>query len=168
MSNNMQRSNYSPDVEDIELATMMGKMGVNCRKITLTYLANKLNMSAPAVSCRIDRMVRSKFIKGFTADINLRMLYPDLTSGMLSVYLKHRSDKNEIHRFMRSCVYVQRSYDGRGSSDYILEVTAPNREIFNDVYHKIGALNSVENVEILATFSGGIDHHNQAELLPAV
>lgn len=168
MLNEKQKVRYSPDIDDIKLAAIMGEMGGNCRKVTLQYMGSRLNMSAPAISGRLDKMIKKKFIKGITADINLKMVYPELTSGIIAIYLNHRADKRELKRFVESCVYVQKSYDGRDGSDYIFEITAPDWRRFNEVYHDLGALNSVDKVKVLATFGGGVEHHNHAELLHAV
>lgn len=168
MSNDIAKGLYNLDEEDIKLAAIMGRRGGNCRKVSLKSAATVLCMTPPAIADRLNKMVKKQFIQGFTADLNLRMLYPDLTSGIVVVYLKHRAGRQELLRFIEDCVYIQRSHDGRDSGDYILEITAPTWQLFNDVYHKIGAMYSVEKVEILTTFGAGVEHHNQAELLPAV
>lgn len=167
-SNDLKMGLYKLDREDIKLAAILGRRGGNCRKVSLKKAGAVLQLTPSAISDRINKLLKNNFIEGFTADINLRMVYPELMSGMVAVNLKHRANRQEILRFAESCVYIQRCYDGRGCADHIFEITAPDWQTFNEVYHKIGALYSVDKVEILTTFSGGVEYHNQAELLPAV
>ena len=89
----------------------------------IKQLAEKVFLSSPAVSSRVDRLEKSGMIKGYQAQLNMKELGLGMQAFVnLSVLPDHHEAVMEI---IRGCVNVLECHHVTGSYTLLLKVTFP-------------------------------------------
>lgn len=153
------------DEADCRLIMMLSK---DSRNTTLKVMGEEINMTGAAVSDRIRGLKKSGIIRGFGVEINADKIWSDPVTGLVAVYLKHYINEALLWKLVNECKYIQKSYCCDDASDHTFLIKAPNRKIFDRVYHKLGALNCVDKVEKRMVLHEEQFHHDEVELLDVI
>lgn len=114
----------------------------------LKYLANKVFLSSPAVSARIDRLEKNKIITGYHASINSESLGFHITA-FINLALDPKL-KPTFYPFIEACPNVLECNCVTGSHSMLIKVCFPST-IELDTF--IGQLQKYGNTETQIVFS---------------
>ncbi len=117
-------------------------------RMPLKYLANKVFLSSPAVSARIDRLEKNGFITGYHASVNPESLGYHITA-FINMALDPKQ-KPTFYPFVESCPNVLECNCVTGAYSMLMKVCFPNTMEL-DAF--IGQLQKFGNTETQIVFS---------------
>ncbi len=137
------------DQTDKELIAILQKNG----RISLKVLAEKVYLSSPAVSARIDRLEKEGFITGYYAKLNqLKLGYP------ITAYINLEMEpiqKPEFYPFVDKCPNVIECSCVTGSYSMLLKVAFPSTMELDTF---IGRLQKYGRTSTQIVFSTPVEH----------
>ena len=134
---------------DREILAMLQK---NART-SLKEIAEKVYLSSPAVSARIDNLVENGYIEGFHAVVNTEKLGYHIRAFInLEVA---PTDKPEFYPFIENCKNVVACSCVTGDYSMLMEVLFPSTDELDQF---IGELQQFGRTKTLIVFSTIVDH----------
>ena len=122
-------------------------------RMSLKDIAQKVYLSSPAVSVRIDNLVDSGYIEGFHAQINTeKMGYHIKAFINLEV---SPVDKKEFYPYIKECKNVIECNCVTGDYSMLLEVLFPSTDELDQF---IGELQKYGRTKTLIVFSTSVEH----------
>lgn len=141
--------NNELDYIDKEILAMLQE---NAR-ISLKEIAEKVYLSSPAVSSRIDNLVAGGYIEGFHATINpVKMGYHIKAFINLEV---SPVDKEQFYPYIKECKNVVECNCVTGEYSMLLEVFFPSTDELDQF---IGELQQYGRTKTLIVFSTSVEH----------
>jgi DNA-binding Lrp family transcriptional regulator len=113
-------------------------------RATFAEIGTQVNLSAPAVKRRVDRLVASGAIRGFTAVIDPSAL-GWRTEAYVQVYCKGKVLAGDLDRAFRAIPEVAMACTVTGRTDALLHVLARDVEHLQDVLQQIRDAASVDS-----------------------
>lgn len=122
-------------------------------RVSLKDIAEKVFLSSPAVSVRIDNLVESGYIQGFHAYIDpVKLGYHIKAFINLEV---SPVDKKDFYPFIKSCKNVIECNCVTGDYSMLLEVLFPTTDELDEF---IGGLQRYGRTKTLIVFSTSVEH----------
>ncbi|MCD7824941.1 MAG: Lrp/AsnC family transcriptional regulator [Clostridiaceae bacterium] len=122
-------------------------------RMSLKEIAQRVYLSSPAVSVRIDNLVEKGYIEGFHAQINTdKMGYHIKAFINLEV---SPVDKQEFYPYIKSCKNVIECNCVTGDYSMLLEVLFPSTDELDQF---IGELQKYGRTKTLIVFSTSVEH----------
>ncbi|MGC1307259.1 MAG: Lrp/AsnC family transcriptional regulator [Phormidesmis sp.] len=90
-------------------------------RVRWSALAERLELSAPAVADRVRRLEKGGIITGYTARLSAKNLGLDVTA-FVSVTLEHPRDRQSFIDYIQASASIQSCHHVIGEGDYLLKV----------------------------------------------
>ncbi len=122
-------------------------------RMPLKEIASKVFLSSPAVSARIDNLVKKGYIEGFHARIN-----PEVMGYHIKAFINLEvkpEDKKEFYPFIKECQNVVECNCVTGNYSMLLEVLFQSTV---ELDHFIGELQRYGRTKTLIVFSTSVEH----------
>ena len=125
-------------------------------RATFAEIGQKVNLSAPAVKRRVDRMLDSGVIKGFTTVVD-RNAMGWKTEAYVQVFCQGRIAPDALRKAWVDIPEVVSAATVTGTSDAILHVLARDVQHLEEALERIRASAEVERSESIVVLSNLID-----------
>ena len=125
-------------------------------RATFAEIGERVNLSAPAVKRRVDRMLDSGVIRGFTTVIDRNALGWN-TEAYVQVYCQGRIAPDELRRAWADIPEVVSAATVTGTSDAILHVLARDMQHLEEALERIRSSAEIERSESIVVLSNLID-----------
>lgn len=125
-------------------------------RATFAEIGDQVGLSAPAVKRRVDRLVDSGAIKGFTAVIDPAVLGWE-TEAYVEVYCKGTVSPEELRRSLEEVPEVVGACTVSGSADALVHVLASNIRHLEQALERIRDERNVDHTESVIVLSRLID-----------
>jgi DNA-binding Lrp family transcriptional regulator len=125
-------------------------------RATFAEIGERVRLSAPAVKRRVDRMLDSGVIKGFTTVID-RTAVGWNTEAYVQVYCHGRISPGELQRAWIDIPEVVSAATVTGTADAILRVLAHDMRHLEDALERIRTSADIERSESIVVLSNLID-----------
>lgn len=136
------------DPIDHDILTLLQK---DCR-VSLSWIGEKVGLSAPSVLDRIKKLEAAGFILGYEALLNARKLGLDITA-FIGVTISH---PNFIEAFLAQVAHlpnVQESHQVTGSYTILLKIKTENTHTLGELISRINRLEGVTRSETTVVLS---------------
>lgn len=105
-------------------------------RITMKELGEKIHLSGPATSARVEKLENSGIIEGYTININqVKMGY--FVHAMISIFTKSTHHQPYLSFLKTQEQYVINNYKISGDSCYLLECKFPSNEKLDEFLVKL-------------------------------
>ena len=125
-------------------------------RATFAEIGQKVNLSAPAVKRRVDRMVEAGVIKGFTTIVDRNALGWN-TEAYVQVYCHGTIAPDQLRAAWVEMPEVVSAATVTGTSDAILQVVARDMRHLEAVLERIRSSADIERSESIVVLSNLID-----------
>jgi DNA-binding Lrp family transcriptional regulator len=125
-------------------------------RATFAQIGDRVGLSAPAVKRRVDRLVDSGTIKGFTAVIDPAVLGWE-TEAYIEVYCKGTVSPEDLRRSLEEVPEVVGACTVSGSADALVHVLASNIAHLEEALERIRDERNVDHTESVIVLSRLID-----------
>ena len=125
-------------------------------RATFAEVGERVNLSAPAVKRRVDRMLDSGVIRGFTTVIDRNAIGWN-TEAYVQVYCQGRISPDELRRAWVDIPEVVSAATATGTADAILHVLARDMGHLEDALERIRTSADIERTESIVVLSNLID-----------
>lgn len=125
-------------------------------RATFAEIGERVNLSAPAVKRRVDRMVERGVIRGFTAVVD-RQALGWTTEAYVQVYCHGTIAPSELRRAWVDIPEVVSAATVTGTADAILHVLARDMRHLEDALERIRASADIERSESIVVLSNIIE-----------
>lgn len=125
-------------------------------RATFAEIGERVNLSAPAVKRRIDRMLDNGVIRGFTTVIDRDALGWN-TEAYVQVYCHGRISPEELRRAWIDIPEVVSAATVTGTADAILRVLARDMRHLEDALERIRTAAAIDRTESIVVLSNLID-----------
>jgi DNA-binding Lrp family transcriptional regulator len=125
-------------------------------RATFAEIGEKVNLSAPAVKRRVDRMLGTGVIKGFTTVIDRNALGWN-TEAYVQVYCHGRISPAELRAAWADIPEIVSAATVTGTSDAILHVLARDMQHLETALERIRSSADIERSESIVVLSDLID-----------
>lgn len=149
MERSMVMKNNALDHIDREILDMLQE---NAR-ISLKEIAEKVFLSSPAVSARIDNLMECGYIEGFHARINVEKMGFHV-KAFINLEVSP-VDKQEFYPYIKSCKNVVECNCVTGDYSMLMEVLFPNTDELDQF---IGELQRFGRTKTLIVFSTPVEY----------
>jgi DNA-binding Lrp family transcriptional regulator len=131
-------------------------------RATFAEIGERVNLSAPAVKRRVDRMLDSGVIRGFTTVID-RSAVGWNTEAYVQVYCHGRISPDELRQAWMDIPEVVSAATATGTADAILRVLAHDMRHLEDALERIRTSADIERTESIVVLSNLIDRSRAEE-----
>jgi DNA-binding Lrp family transcriptional regulator len=125
-------------------------------RATFAQIGDRVGLSAPAVKRRVDRLVDSGTIKGFTAVIDPAVLGWE-TEAYIEVYCKGTVSPEDLRRSLEEVPEVVGACTVSGSADALVHVLASNIRHLEQALERIRDERNVDHTQSVIVLSRLID-----------
>jgi DNA-binding Lrp family transcriptional regulator len=125
-------------------------------RATFAEIGERVNLSAPAVKRRVDRMLDGGVIRGFTTVID-RSAVGWNTEAYVQVFCHGRISPDELRRAWVDIPEVVSAATATGTADAILHVWAHDMRHLEDALERIRTAADIERTESIVVLSNLID-----------
>ena len=125
-------------------------------RATFAEIGERVNLSAPAVKRRVDRMLERGVIRGFTTVVD-RQALGWTTEAYVQVYCHGTIAPNELRQAWVGIPEVVSAATVTGTADAILHVLARDMRHLEDALERIRASADIERSESIVVLSNIID-----------
>jgi DNA-binding Lrp family transcriptional regulator len=125
-------------------------------RATFAEIGERVNLSAPAVKRRVDRMLDSGVIRGFTTVIDRNAVGWN-TEAYVQVYCQGRISPDELRQAWVDIPEVVSAATATGTADAILHVLARDMRHLEDALERIRTSADIERTESIVVLSNLID-----------
>lgn len=122
-------------------------------RMSLKEMAQKVFLSSPAVSARIDNLVENGYIEGFHAQVNTEKLGYHI-KAFINLEVSP-VDKKDFYPYIRACKNVVECNCVTGEYSMLLEVLFPNTDELDQF---IGELQKYGRTKTQIVFSTSVEH----------
>lgn len=134
---------------------ILAELADNARA-TFADIGSRVQLSAPAVKRRVDRMLDSGVIRGFTTVVDHSALGWN-TEAYVQVFCRGRVAPNELHDAWIDIPEIVSAATVTGTSDAILHVLARDMRHLEEALERIRSSAEVERSESIVVLSNLID-----------
>ena len=134
-------------------------------RATFAEIGERVNLSAPAVKRRVDRMLDGGVIRGFTTIIDRNAVGWN-TEAYVQVYCKGRISPDELRQAWVDIPEVVSAATATGTADAILHVLARDMRHLEDALERIRTSAEIEHTESTVVLSNLIDRTRAKETQP--
>ena len=131
-------------------------------RATYAEVGAQVGLSAPAVKRRVDRMLDSGVIRGFTTVID-RSAVGWNTEAYVQVYCHGRISPDELRQAWMDIPEVVSAATATGTADAILRVLAHDMRHLEDALERIRTSADIERTESIVVLSNLIDRSRAEE-----
>lgn len=134
--------------------SILALLGADAR-MSLATLARRLKVARSTVQARLERLETTGVIAGYTLKLGESARQGRLRASVL-LTIEPRSQPAILTR-LKSISEVDRCHTTSGRFDLLLQITAPNTQVLDQVLDQIGAMDGVKSSESLIHLSTKID-----------
>jgi DNA-binding Lrp family transcriptional regulator len=134
-------------------------------RATFAEIGERVNLSAPAVKRRVDRMLDNGVIRGFTTVIDRNAMGWN-TEAYVQVYCHGRISPDELRRAWIDIPEVVSAATATGTADAILHVLAHDMRHLEDALERIRTRADIERTESIVVLSNLIDRARAEDIEP--
>jgi DNA-binding Lrp family transcriptional regulator len=134
--------------------TILGLLGADAR-MSVAMLARRLKVARSTVQARLERLESTGIIAGYTLKLGEGARQGRLRASVL-LMIEPRAQAAILTR-LKSISEVERCHTTSGRFDLLLQITAPNTQVLDQVLDQIGAMTGVKSSESLIHLSTKID-----------
>lgn len=100
-------------------------------RITMKELSEKIHLSSPATSARVEKLETAGVIEGYTIKVNqVKMGYP--VHALINVIMKDNHQPPYLSFIKGQSSFVIQNYKISGDSCYLLECKFPSNEVLDE------------------------------------
>jgi DNA-binding Lrp family transcriptional regulator len=125
-------------------------------RATFAEIGERVNLSAPAVKRRVDRMLDSGVIRGFTTVIDRNAVGWN-TEAYVQVFCHGRISPDVLRRAWTDIPEVVSAATATGTADAILHVLAHDMQHLEDALERIRTAADIDRTESIVVLSNLID-----------
>ena len=125
-------------------------------RATFAEIGERVNLSAPAVKRRVDRMLDSGVIRGFTTVIDRNAVGWN-TEAYVQVFCHGRISPEVLRRAWTDIPEVVSAATATGTADAILRVLAHDMQHLEDALERIRTAADIDRTESIVVLSNLID-----------
>jgi DNA-binding Lrp family transcriptional regulator len=125
-------------------------------RATFAEIGERVNLSAPAVKRRVDRMLDSGVIRGFTTVIDRNAVGWN-TEAYVQVFCHGRISPDVLRRAWTDIPEVVSAATATGTADAILRVLARDMQHLEDALERIRTAADIDRTESIVVLSNLID-----------
>jgi len=125
-------------------------------RATFAEIGERVNLSAPAVKRRVDRMLDSGVIRGFTTVIDRNAVGWN-TEAYVQVFCHGRISPDVLRRAWMDIPEVVSAATATGTADAILRVLAHDMQHLEDALERIRTAADIDRTESIVVLSNLID-----------
>jgi DNA-binding Lrp family transcriptional regulator len=125
-------------------------------RATFAEIGERVNLSAPAVKRRVDRMLDSGVIRGFTTVIDRNAVGWN-TEAYVQVFCHGRISPDVLRRAWTDIPEVVSAATATGTADAILRVLAHDMQHLEDALERIRTAADIDRTESIVVLSNLID-----------
>ena len=125
-------------------------------RTTYGRIGEEVSLSAPAVKRRVDRLVQSGVIRGFTAVLDPAVLEWDVEAYVF-VYCKGAPDPEDVRRQFEQVPEVVQATTISGTADAVLRLQARDTAELEGAVRRLRALPTVARTESAVVLSRLVD-----------
>jgi DNA-binding Lrp family transcriptional regulator len=133
---------------------ILGLLGADAR-MSVAVLARRLKVARSTIQARLERLETSGIIAGYTVKLGEAGRQGRLRASVL-VTIEPRAQAAILTR-LKSVAEVERVFTTSGRFDLLLQISAPNTQVLDQVLDEIGAMTGVKGSESLIHLSTKID-----------
>lgn len=133
---------------------ILALLGADAR-MSVATLARRLKVARSTIQSRLERLETTGAIVGYTLKLGEGARQGRLRASVL-LMVEPRSQPNILTR-LKSVAEVERVVTTSGRFDLLLQVSAPNTQVLDQVLDEIGAMTGVKSSESLIHLSTKID-----------
>ncbi|MFN3823983.1 MAG: Lrp/AsnC family transcriptional regulator [Pseudorhodobacter sp.] len=133
---------------------ILGLLGADAR-MSVAVLARRLKVARSTIQARLERLETSGIIAGYTVKLGEAGRQGRLRASVL-VTIEPRAQAAILTR-LKSVAEVERVFTTSGRFDLLLQISAPNTQVLDQVLDEIGAMTGVKSSESLIHLSTKID-----------
>ncbi|HMO72503.1 MAG TPA: Lrp/AsnC family transcriptional regulator [Paracoccaceae bacterium] len=134
--------------------SILALLGADAR-MSLATLARRLKLARSTVQARLERLETTGVIAGYTLKLGEAARQGRLRASVL-LTIEPRAQPAILTR-LKSISEVDRCHTTSGRFDLLLQITAPNTQVLDQVLDQIGAMDGVKSSESLIHLSTKID-----------
>lgn len=134
--------------------SILSLLGADAR-MSLATLARRLRVARSTVQARLERLETTGIIAGYTLKLGEAARQGRLRASVL-LTIEPRAQPAILTR-LKSIAEVDRCHTTSGRFDLLLQITAPNTQVLDQVLDQIGAMDGVKSSESLIHLSTKID-----------
>jgi Lrp/AsnC family leucine-responsive transcriptional regulator len=138
------------DEVDVKILNIMQKNG----RVQRNKIAEKVDLTIPAVSDRIKKLEQNGFIKGYHAEINYQKLGKDITA-FVHIFYSHSNDykyRNFLDK-INSEDDITECYSITGDSSHIVKIYTESTESLELLLNRIQSWQGVEGTKTYVALS---------------
>jgi DNA-binding Lrp family transcriptional regulator len=135
-------------------------------RATFAEIGERVNLSAPAVKRRVDRMLDTGVIQGFTTVVDRNAMGWN-TEAYVQVYCHGRISPDELRQAWIDIPEVVSAATATGAADAILHVLANDMGHLEDALERIRTRADIERTESIVVLSNLIDRSRAEHSEPA-
>lgn len=132
-------------------------------RATFSEIGAEVSLSAPAVKRRVDRLIETGVIRGFTAVIDPSVLGWH-TEAYIEVYCRGTVSPDELRRSLESVPEVVGACTVSGAADALVHVLASDMEHLERALERIRDEGNIDHTESVIVLSRLIDRSRPAAL----
>jgi DNA-binding Lrp family transcriptional regulator len=133
---------------------ILGLLGADAR-MSVAVLARRLKVARSTIQARLERLETSGIIAGYTVKLGEAGRQGRLRASVL-VTIEPRAQAAILTR-LKSVAEVERVFTTSGRFDLLLQISAPNTQVLDQVLDEIGGMTGVKGSESLIHLSTKID-----------
>ena len=133
---------------------ILGLLGADAR-MSVAVLARRLKVARSTIQARLERLETTGIIAGYTVKLGEAGRQGRLRASVL-VTIEPRAQAAILTR-LKSVAEVERVFTTSGRFDLLLQISAPNTQVLDQVLDEIGAMTGVRSSESLIHLSTKID-----------
>jgi DNA-binding Lrp family transcriptional regulator len=133
---------------------ILGLLGADAR-MSVAVLARRLKVARSTIQARLERLETSGIIAGYTVKLGEAGRQGRLRASVL-VTIEPRAQAAILTR-LKSVAEVERVFTTSGRFDLLLQISAPNTQVLDQILDEIGAMTGVKGSESLIHLSTKID-----------
>ena len=133
---------------------IIGLLGVDAR-ISVATLARRLKVARSTIQARLERLETNGTIAGYTVKLGEAGRQGRLRTSVL-LTIEPRTQAACLTR-LKSIAEVERVVTTSGRFDLLLQISAPNTQVLDQVLDEIGSMTGVRSSESLIHLSTKID-----------
>ncbi|MBL4917476.1 Lrp/AsnC family transcriptional regulator [Szabonella alba] len=133
---------------------ILGLLGADAR-MSVAVLARRLKVARSTIQARLERLETTGIIAGYTVKLGEAGRQGRLRASVL-ITIEPRAQAAILTR-LKSVAEVERVFTTSGRFDLLLQISAPNTQVLDQVLDEIGAMTGVRSSESLIHLSTKID-----------
>jgi len=115
------------DQTDLKILSELSKNS----RITMKELSERIHLSSPATSARVEKLETAGIIEGYTIKVN-QLKMGCTVHAMINIVMKDSQHQHYLSYIKEQAPFVIQNYKISGDSCYLLECKFPSNEVLDE------------------------------------